>query len=42
MFNEIETTQLRMSLIAFFERIDIWKTNEFLSVQREFETGVEY
>jgi len=29
-------------MIAFFERIDIWKTNEFLAFQREFEKGVEY
>jgi hypothetical protein len=26
-------------LIAFFEGIDIWKTNEFLNMQREFEKG---
>ena len=42
MFNEIGTTQLRLPWIAFWERIEIWKTNEFLSVQREFEKGVEY
>ena len=36
------TSHMRLSLIAFFKRIDIWKTNEFLSVQREFEKGVEY
>ena len=27
-------------MIAFFEGIDIWKTNEFLAVQREFEKGL--
>ena len=32
----------RRQMIALCERIDIWKTNEFLAVQREFEKGVEY
>ena len=29
----------RRQMIAFFEGIDIWKTNEFLAFQREFEKG---
>ena len=38
----ITSKHSRRQMIAFFERIDIWKTNEFLSVKREFEKGVEY
>ena len=38
----ITSKHSRRQMIAFFERIDIWKTNEFLAVQREFEKGVEY
>ena len=38
----ITSKHSRRQMIAFFERIDTWKTNEFLAVQREFEKGVEY
>ena len=38
----ITSKHSRSQMIAFFEGIDIWKTNEFLVVQREFEKGVEY
>ena len=38
----ITSKHSRRQMIAFFEGIDIWKTNEFLAVQREFEKGVEY
>ena len=38
----ITSKHSRRQMIAFFERIDIWKTNEFLAVQREFEKGVVY
>ena len=38
----ITSKNSRRQMIAFFERIDICKTNEFLSVKREFEKGVEY
>ena len=38
----ITSKHSRRQMIAFFERIDICKTNEFLSVKREFEKGVEY
>ena len=33
----ITSEHSRRQMIAFFEGIDIWKTNEFLAVQREFE-----
>jgi len=33
----ITSKHSRRQMIAFFEGIDIWKTNEFLAVQREFE-----
>ena len=38
----ITSKHSRRQMIVCFERIDIWKTNEFLAVQREFEKGVEY
>jgi len=38
----ITSKHSRRQMIAFFEGIDIWKTNEFLAFQREFEKGVEY
>ena len=38
----ITSKHSRRQVIAFFEGIDMWKTNEFLVVQREFEKGVEY